>query len=147
MRLRCLLQISFLSLHQELCSHLQASTFIRTSLLQLRSGFIVAFRTSPLLPCGGEYHPFRSPTFRVIGMCSPSPTQPISFHTSGKKQSKPTLPGRNYIRPPPPPPISGQKAVFRGGGGGVYSEAPRGRNLYAPPPFIHPPPLGGYFQA
>ena len=33
------------------------------------------------------------------------------------------------------------------GGGGVYFEAPRGKNFICPPPpFIHTPPLGGYFQ-
>ena len=52
------------------------------------------------------------------------------------------------IYTPPPPPISGHKAFLgEGGGGGVYFEAPRGRNfIRPPPPFIHPPPLGGYFQ-
>ena len=50
-----------------------------------------------------------------------------------------------YTRPPPPlPPISGHEAFFRtGGGGGVYLEAHAAGILYAPPPFIHPPPLGG----
>ena len=57
-------------------------------------------------------------------------------------------PGRNYIRPPPLPPFLAKRHFPVEGGGGVYFEAPRGRNFIRPPPppFIHPPPLGGYFQ-
>ena len=48
---------------------------------------------------------------------------------------------------PPPSRHFWPKGNFPGeGGGGVYFEAPRGRNFIRPPPFIHPPPLGGYFQ-
>ena len=48
--------------------------------------------------------------------------------------------------PPPPPPISGQKAFSRGGGWGCIFWGPTQQEFYTPPPFIHPPPLGGYFQ-
>ena len=52
--------------------------------------------------------------------------------------------GKLYT-PPPPPPFLAKRHFPVEGGGGVYFEAPRGRN-FIPPPFIHPPPLEGYFQ-
>ena len=51
-----------------------------------------------------------------------------------------------YTPPPPPPAISAERHFPGEGGGGVYFEAPRGRNFIRPPPFIHPPPLGGYLE-
>ena len=50
------------------------------------------------------------------------------------------------IYAPPPSPISGQKAFSRGGGWGCIFWGPARQKFYTPPPFIHPPPLGGYFQ-
>ena len=56
-------------------------------------------------------------------------------------------PGRNYIRPPPPPPVFWPKGIFQWRGVGVYILRPHAAGiLYARPPFIHPPPLGGHFQ-
>ena len=47
----------------------------------------------------------------------------------------------------PPSPLFLAKRHFSGEGcEGVYFEAPRGRHFVRPPPFIHPPPLEGYFQ-
>ena len=60
--------------------------------------------------------------------------------------TKPLYPGRTYIGPPPPPPFLAKRHFQGRGGGGVYFEAPRGRNFIRPPPFIHPPPLGGYIS-
>ena len=52
-----------------------------------------------------------------------------------------------YTPPPPLPPFLAKRHFSGEGGGGVYFEAPRGRNfIRPPPPFIHPPPLEGYFQ-
>ena len=54
------------------------------------------------------------------------------------------LPGE-IIYTPPPPFRPGD--LFQGeGGGGYIWKPPRGRILYAPPSFIRPPPLDGYFQ-
>ena len=51
------------------------------------------------------------------------------------------------IYAPPPSPHFWPEGIFQGrGGGGVCFEAPRGRNFIRPPPFIHPPPLEGYFR-
>ena len=48
--------------------------------------------------------------------------------------------------PPPPPPHFWPKCIFQGRGVGVYILRPHAVGiLYAPPPFIHPPPLEGYF--
>ena len=50
------------------------------------------------------------------------------------------------IYAPPLPPFLAVRHFSGEGGGGVYFEAPRGRNLIRPPPFIRPPLLEGYFQ-
>ena len=54
-------------------------------------------------------------------------------------------PGRNYIRPHPSPPFLAKRHFPGEGAGGVFFEAPRGRNFIRPP-FIHFPPLEGYFH-
>ena len=44
------------------------------------------------------------------------------------------------------PPIFGYKAFFRGGGWGCVFCAPHAAGFFTPLPFIHAPPLEGYFQ-
>ena len=38
------------------------------------------------------------------------------------------------------------KGIFQRRGVGVYILRPHAAGILYPPPFIHPPPLGGYFQ-
>ena len=54
---------------------------------------------------------------------------------------------RKRLYTPPPSPHIWPKGIFKGEeGGGVYILSPRAAGiLYAPPLFIRPPPLEGYF--
>ena len=47
---------------------------------------------------------------------------------------------------PPPSPHFWPKGILQGRGVGVYILRPHAAGILYPPPFIHPPPLGGYFQ-
>ena len=47
--------------------------------------------------------------------------------------------------PPPSPPFLAKSHFSGEGGGGVYFE-PHAVGILYPPPFIHPPPLEGYYQ-
>ena len=66
----------------------------------------------------------------------------LSFYLFLFLPKKPALKSREKLFYPSLPHFD-QKALFRGG---VYLEAPRSRNLYAPPSFIRPPPLEGSLQ-
>ena len=61
----------------------------------------------------------------------------------------PQIQGEIIYTPPPLPPIFGlkKKAFLRGGGWGCIFWGATWQEFYTPPPpFIHPPPLEGYFQ-
>ena len=93
----------------------------------------------------------RSSFFMIISEICQEPYHPTP-HIQGQNMNqdlaKPRIQGELIYTPPPLPPFLAQRHFPGEGGGGVYSEAPRGRNFIRPPPppFIHPPPLDGYFQ-